>query len=254
MRVAIMGGSGFIGTQLTMALLDRGFDVRIGDLRRSERYPERWIDCDVCNDSQVSEIAAGSDAIYLLAAQHRDNVVPASLYYRVNVGGMETVLGVVERLRIPRLVFTSSVAVYGFTNDSVATEETPFAPFNDYGHSKAQAEAVLERWWKALGGTQSGHAITVVRPTVVFGPGNRGNVFNLAQSVYAGRFVMIGNGRNRKSMAYVENVAAFLVEVLHFEAGYRVFNYSDQPCYTMNQLVMELLHRVARLHQRLSGN
>ena len=52
--------------------------------------------------------------------------------------------------------------------------------------------------------------LIIVRPTVIFGEGNRGNVYNLLNQVASRRFVMFGNGKNIKSMAYVENIAAFL--------------------------------------------
>jgi nucleoside-diphosphate-sugar epimerase len=76
-----------------------------------------------------------------------------------------------------------------------------------------------------------------VRPTVVFGERNRGNVYNLIKQIASGRFVMIGNGLNKKSMAYVENIAAFLNYSLGFDPGIHVYNYIDKPDFTMNQLV-----------------
>ena len=77
----------------------------------------------------------------------------------------------------------------------------------------------------------------IIRPTVVFGEQNRGNVYNLLRQIASGKFVMVGNGENRKSMAYVENVAAFIEYGLNFKPGVHVYNYIDKPDFTMNKLV-----------------
>ena len=106
---------------------------------------------------------------------------------------------------MPALVFTSSVAVYGFAAPDT-DEKGPLHPFNDYGRTKMEAEEVYQEWLK--GGT--GRMLTIVRPTVVFGPRNRGNVYNLLRQMASGRFAMVGSGKNVKSMAFVENVASFL--------------------------------------------
>lgn len=77
----------------------------------------------------------------------------------------------------------------------------------------------------------------IIRPTVVFGEQNRGNVYNLLRQIASGRFVMVGSGENRKSMAYVENVAAFIEYCISFKPGVHVYNFADKPDFTMNQLV-----------------
>lgn len=95
------------------------------------------------------------------------------------------------------IVFTSSVAVYGFHPYPV-DENGPFAPFNPYGQTKLDAETVY-RAWAAEDPTRT---VIIVRPTVVFGEGNRGHVYNLMRQVMSGRFLMVGSGLNAKSMAY----------------------------------------------------
>jgi nucleoside-diphosphate-sugar epimerase len=124
------------------------------------------------------------------------------------------------------------VAVYGFVTQETG-EEGLFEPFNHYGKSKLEAEYVYEAWRKADGSNK----LTIIRPTVVFGENNRGNVYNLFRQIASGRFVMIGSGNNMKSMAYVENIAARLEHALDQQATYQVSNYVDKPDFTMNQLV-----------------
>jgi nucleoside-diphosphate-sugar epimerase len=77
-----------------------------------------------------------------------------------------------------------------------------------------------------------------VRPTVIFGERNRGNVYNLLRQISGGRFLMVGSGTNKKSMAYVGNIVALIRYLLaERRAGYNVFNYADKPDFDMNELV-----------------
>jgi nucleoside-diphosphate-sugar epimerase len=123
--------------------------------------------------------------------------------------------------------------VYGFA--PIGTGESGnVAPFNDYGRTKYEAELVFNAW-QAEAPTE--RTLVIIRPTVVFGEQNRGNVYNLLRQIASGKFVMIGNGENRKSMAYVENIAAFIEYAINFKPGLHIYNFIDKPDFTMNTLV-----------------
>lgn len=234
MKIAVIGGSGFVGSRL-MGLLQGvpGIELLNIDKQQSELYPHLTQLADVLDVQRLTELLADTDVVVLLAAEHKDNVTPASLYYRVNVEGMRNTLQAMESNGVSRLVFTSSVAVYGL-NKTNPTESHPVDPFNDYGRSKWQAECVLQEWY----GTHQDWNINILRPTVIFGEGNRGNVYNLLRQITSGRFLMIGNGENRKSMSYVGNVVSFITFLIeNKKEGYQVFNYIDKPDFTMNDLV-----------------
>lgn len=232
-RIAIVGGSGFIGTRLCQALQQAGQEFRIIDKRMSETFPDSTVLADVTRLDTLPAALDGCDAIVNLAAEHRDDVRPRCLYDEVNVEGARNVCKAAEAVGIPRIVFTSSVAVYGFAPADTG-EDGAINPFNDYGRTKAEAELVYREWQQADPGKRS---LVLVRPTVVFGERNRGNVYNLLNQIASGRFVMIGTGQNRKSMAYVGNVAAFLIHMLQTPPGTHVANYVDKPDMDMNQLV-----------------
>lgn len=77
-----------------------------------------------------------------------------------------------------------------------------------------------------------------MRPTVIFGEGNRGNVYNLLNQIANGKFMMIGSGDNQKSMSYIGNIIAFIKFMIEEkQTGYNVFNYVDKPDFTTNDLV-----------------
>ncbi len=230
--IGVIGGSGFIGTALVRALRDRGHSVRIIDQIMSTAFPDLYVDADVRDREGLAAACAGCDILYNLAAEHRDDTEPRSLYDQVNVTGAEHTCAAAMRHGIERIVFTSTVAVYGLVDQEV-DEEAPLRPFNDYGRTKLKAERIFHDWATR----QPTRSLTIVRPTVVFGPGNRGNVYNLLAQIARGRNLVIGDGSNCKSMAYVENVADFLAFVLRFEAGMHVYNYVDKPDLAMNELV-----------------
>lgn len=228
----IVGGSGFIGTRLCSLLEERGVAFEIVDLKPSKRFPDRTRIADIRDIDALREAVTG-DAIVNLAAVHRDDVRDRSLYYTTNVDGTRNLCEIANEKGIATQVFTSTVAVYGFCAPDT-DEAGAMAPFNDYGKSKKQAEDVLRAWFDEA---PDARHLTILRPTVVFGEGNRGNVFNLLQQIASGRFVMVGNGENRKSMAYVGNVAEFLLYAAQRTGGHTTVNYVDKPDFTMNALV-----------------
>jgi nucleoside-diphosphate-sugar epimerase len=231
-HIVVIGGSGFIGTRLVRQLQGAGHVVRIVDKAASSAFPDLVTTCDVRDEAGLVDACAGADVIYNLAAEHRDDVRPLSLYDEVNVGGARNTCLAAIKNDVQRLVFTSSVAVYGFSDGN--TDETgDKEPFNDYGRTKLEAEGVFDEWVAA----EASRSLTLVRPTVVFGEDNRGNVYNLLRQIAEGPFLMVGDGTNRKSMAYVENVAGFLAFALGFGPGRHVYNYIDKPDYDMNRLV-----------------
>jgi nucleoside-diphosphate-sugar epimerase len=231
-RIVVIGGSGFIGTKLVENLLRKGHEVRIVDKQRSRTYPHLCIICDIRNKEQLIQSCSGYKIIYNLAAEHKDNVTPRSLYDEVNIHGAENVCEAAEKTGIKKIIFTSSVSVYGFYPSEV-TEDYPFNPNNDYGRTKMEAEKVYKEWLNK----SEDHSLIIVRPTVVFGENNRGNVYNLIKQITSKQFIMIGNGKNIKSMAYVNNVASFLEFVLQFGKGFHLYNYIDKPDFDMNTLV-----------------
>ena len=251
-NIVVLGGSGFIGDRLLRRLFKVHNLVNF-DKNSSLSFNKITITGDVRSLDDLC-VAVPQDSVLInLIAEHRDDVLPITLYDEVNVGGARNVCDVARAKGINKVVFTSSVAVYGFaplgTNESGA-----IAPFNDYGRTKWEAEQVYKQWQAE---DPQNRTLVIVRPTVVFGERNRGNVFNLLRQIASGKFVMVGSGINRKSMAYVENVAAFLEYSLGFKPGVHIYNYIDKPDFTMNTLVAHvnrLLGRSAEIKFRLPSS
>ena len=232
--INIVGGSGFIGTRLCRRLVKSkipGFSII--DKAPSKSFSDNVKIADVRSVKALRESVSHGAIIVHLAAEHRDDVQPLSLYDEVNVGGAKNICTVAREKGVKTIVFTSTVAVYGFA--PIGTDESgKIAPFNDYGRTKYEAEQVFKSWQAE---NSNERTLVIVRPTVVFGEQNRGNVYNLLRQIASGRFVMVGHGNNRKSMAYVENVVAFIEYAISFKPGVHIYNFIDKPDVTMNTLV-----------------
>lgn len=235
MNIIILGGSGFIGTRLAQRLSAHRNTFKIIDKIQSKFYPNHFKKGDVRHLKTLRPLISSKDNIIInLAAEHRDDVSPITLYQDVNVNGAINLCKIAREKSIKKIIFTSSVAVYGLSNIDL-DESGLINPFNEYGRTKWEAEKIYRRWHAE---DPKKRMLLILRPTVVFGEGNRGNVYNLLRQVVSGRFIMIGNGQNRKSLAYVENVAAFLEFATTFKSGLFVYNYSDRPDFSMNQLIL----------------
>ena len=229
-KITVIGGSGFVGTNLCRQLSLKQQDFEIIDLKMSNQFPEKCKIADV-RDAKALRNTITGDVVVNLAAVHRDDVRDKSEYQRTNVTGAENVALVCEEKGINKIVFTSTVAVYGFAEPGT-DEHGAINPFNEYGRTKFEAEEKLRKWH-----AQGDNSLIIVRPTVIFGEGNRGNVFNLLNQIASGKFLMVGKGKNKKSMAYVGNVVAFLETCIATKKNYGVYNYVDTPDLTMNELV-----------------
>lgn len=234
-EVGIVGGSGFIGGSLIRQLSTCGSRVRVIDVvaPKAAGPALHYHPADVRDVASLVAATGGCGAVVNLAAAHRDDIRPRRLYDEINVAGARNVCKAAVVNGIETILFTSSVAVYGAAPEN-ADETQSHRPLNDYGRTKSEAERVYSDWHAR---DPSARRLVIVRPTVVFGPGNRGNVHNLICQVAADRFLMVGDGTNKKSMAYVDNVSGFISHLLQGPPGAHVYNYVDKPDFSMNELI-----------------
>lgn len=201
-RRIVVGASGFIGTRLVGRLADQGVEVVAIDIAppRVVRSGVVYVTADVRQPLNPG-LGEGAEAIYDLAAVHRTPGHAPHEYYETNVVGASHVSALAEASRIPLIVFTSSISVYG-PSEEVLTEESPLRPESDYGRSKRLAELLYGRWVRA----EKVRRLVVVRPGVIFGPGERGNYTNLARALRRGMFVYPGRRDTVKSGGHVDEL------------------------------------------------
>ena len=119
-------------------------------------------------------------------------------------------------------------------------------PNNYYGASKLKAEAAIAEWTQK----DADRKAVIIRPTVVFGPRNRANIFRLVKQVCDDNFIWVGHGSNIKSIAYVENlVDATIFLLAKMEAGLSVLNYADTPHMETKEIVSLIAHKAGVQYQ-----
>ena len=200
----LIGGGGFIGRNLAARLRERHPAARIvlADLHppAAAFLPPGavFLPCDVRQDI-AAQIGPGAyDCIYNLAAVHREPGHAEHEYYDTNILGATQVCAYAALTGCPRVVFASSIAVYGMAETGL-TEHACKYPMTAYGITKYIAEGIHEKW--QAGGP--GRTLRIIRPGVVYGPGDTGNMLRMIRAVKRGYFVFPGNARNKKSFAYI---------------------------------------------------
>lgn len=227
-RIVVTGGSGFIGAHFCHVLKERGDEIVNLDLvEPSADIPQdRFVQGDIRDEAAVREAFEGCDEILHLAAAHHDFGIEEKTFYDVNEEGLRVITSVMDELKMRRMIFYSTVAVYGNAPPPLSEETTP-QPESFYGKSKLAGEKVLENWVE-LGDDRR---CLVIRPTVTYGPNNFANMYSLLRQVDKGRFFFASGSSNIKSLSYIENIAdatLFLMEKDDL-AAFEIFNYIDKP-------------------------
>ncbi|MDZ4318683.1 MAG: NAD(P)-dependent oxidoreductase [Phenylobacterium sp.] len=221
-RAVVLGASGFIGTRLVRRLVSQGLSVVAVDIAPSrERFSGvDYVTADV-REPLDPQIGTGAEVLYNLAAVHRTPGHPAHEYYETNVLGAGHATALAEACDIPLIVFTSSISVYGPTEE-VRTEASPPCPTSDYGRSKLMAEMIHQMWRKA--GPQ--RRLVTIRPGVVFGPGERGNYTYLARALRRGMFAYPGRRDTVKSGGHVDELLRCMEFAMAQDRSEILFNFA----------------------------
>jgi nucleoside-diphosphate-sugar epimerase len=206
-----------------------GFDTNLSGKTKKNNV----IKGDILDYEHLTEsIPSDTDLIIHLAAEHKDEGPSVKDYFRVNELGTSHITKAAIENHVKKILFFSTVGVYG--EQICADEKSQLKPINPYGESKVAAEKIILNW----SNESAGRSGLIVRPTAVYGPDNRANIYRLIKQASTGMFIMPGDGKHHKSVVYVENVVASCLFLLdHFSPGISQFNLVDEPSIPLNELV-----------------
>ena len=201
---------------------------------------------DVSDKNAVRQAARGTDVIVHLAALlHVTNPPPErrAEYERVNVGGTAAVLDAAKTEGVGRVVFVSTIAVYGRSAGGMLDETSPARPDSFYGETKLAAEGLA---LDARRGDGSPLA-TVLRPAAVYGTRVKGNYERLVRAIACRRFVPVGPGANRRTLVFEEDLAsAIALAATHADAAGRIYNVTDGGTHRMREIIAEIRAALGR--------
>lgn len=253
MNYIITGGTGFIGTHLTNLILTEHPDAKVWNLdivkpgtpnpvvknykpavREGEKLGSTYIECDVRKPiGDLPFTPSPEDVIFNFAAVHRTPGHEDIEYFETNIRGAENVCAFAEKYGIKNMVFTSSIAPYG-ASEQLKTEDTLPTPNTAYGISKLVAEKIHIAWQK--GG--EGRKLTIVRPGVVFGRGENGNFSRLYWGIRKHTFAYPGRKDTIKACVYVKELVRYILwNVEERKTPFDIYNCTFEPAYTIEQIV-----------------
>jgi GlcNAc-P-P-Und epimerase len=235
-KVIVFGGAGFIGTHLLSRLAAAGSQAELYCLDIAEPQSPvagvRYVPCDVRHPVPPDICGGGPAEIFNLAAVHTTPGHEDWEYFWTNVSGAVNVCNFASGVGATRITFTSSISVYGPSEDA-KDEECELHPESAYGRSKYLAESV-HRIWQAERSDQ--RAVTIVRPAVIYGVGEHGNFTRLARLMQRGLFVYPGRTDTVKACGYVEDLVSSMLFMQSRNIGLNVYNFCYPQPYTTEQI------------------
>ena len=253
MRCLVTGASGAVGPALVNRLLQGGHSVRILSRRPDDRPWDKRVQierADITDRTAMDRALEQIDVVFHLAALLHLVNPPASMrqeYERVNVGGTQNVIERSAAHGVARVVFFSTIAVYGDTGGKLISEEHPARPDSFYGETKFAAERLVLA--ARAGDSPLG---TVLRVAAVYGPGVKGNYLRLVKALARRRFVQLGTGENRRTLVFDEDVAKAAASCAESaSAASKVYNVTDGRVHAMRDIVAAICAGLGRKPPRL---
>jgi nucleoside-diphosphate-sugar epimerase len=260
----IFGGTGFLGVSFAKYLLDKNYvsGVELIDLEsvdekksiyRSKIFSSHNIKFRYGDVRKAIPIFSDLEEVSLIvnfAAIHREPGHRPHEYFETNILGAQNICDFAERIHCKNLIFSSSISPYG-SSKTMKDESSLPLPSTPYGSSKLVAEKIHETWQaKDL----ENRTLTIIRPGVVFGPTEGGNVTRLIRSVLRGYFFYIGNRSVRKAGIYVKELcrATLWIHEWQLSNGNRskVVNLTMNPSPTLEEYV-ETIFSVSGKHRKI---
>ena len=237
MRVLVTGATGFTGGHLTRALAASGRRVRVlvHDASRASELAALDVELavgDLRDDAALASASAGVDTVYNIAAIYRQAGVSKEAYRAVNATAVGRLIEAAARAGVRRVVHCSTVGVHGDVERPPANEDAPLKPGDIYQETKLEGERLARE-----AGARLGIEVTIVRPSGIYGPGDR-RLLKLFRGVARRRFLVLGSGEIYYHLTYIDDlVAGFQLCGEHPAAANRTYILAGGQVTTLNELV-----------------
>ena len=209
MRVLITGGTGFIGSRLAKSELERGNQVTVFGQTNTPAEKENiqklqadgiiFVNGSVTDRETVFSVIQGHDIVFHRAAAQHEANVPDKYFYDVNVEGTRNVIDACIDSGVKRVIHGSTIGVYGVDYKGIINEDSPLQPDNIYGKTKLEGEQLAISYTDKI-------PLCVIRISETYGPGDR-RLLKLFKTINQQVFFIIGSGKNKHQLIYVDDLA-----------------------------------------------
>jgi len=247
MATMVTGATGFLGSALTKELVKRQQAVRV--LARDEKKARQQfgdavtiISGDITDAARVHQAVDGTTTIYHLAGRLYHPGVPAELYYQTHVEGTRTLIKACQgQARLQRIVYVSTTGVHGVTGEIPAAEDAPLAPTNPYEATKLEGELLALKAHQ-----EQGLPVCVVRPGLVYGPGDL-HLLSFFIAIKRGLFRVMDGGKALLHPLYIDDlVSALLLCAEHPQALGRTYTIAGDHPVPISELATAIAHALGR--------
>jgi nucleoside-diphosphate-sugar epimerase len=247
MTILVTGATGFLGSALTIELVKRQQPVRI--LARDEKKARQQfgdavtiIAGDITDTAQVQRAVEGATTIYHCVGKLYHPSIPAELYAQTHVEGTDILLKACQgQTQLQHFVHISTTGVHGVTGTTPAADDAPFAPTNPYESTKLEGELLALKAYQ-----EQGLPVSVVRPGLVYGPGDV-HLLGFFKSINKGLFRVIDGGKALLHPVYIDDmVTAMLLCGERSQAIGRAYNIAGDHPVSIRQLATAIAHVLDR--------
>ncbi|WP_396636207.1 NAD-dependent epimerase/dehydratase family protein [Maribacter sp. R77961] len=235
----IFGGSGYIGRKILAVFLDQNVFSKyiVCDINALKGFEKRnnveFKNIDVRKEINIDlvDFDANSSWVFNLAAIHREPGHEYKEYFDTNIPGAENVSNFARLHGIQNIFFTSSIAPYGKALTKTS-EQSKLYPETAYGISKLMAELIHREWLAE----NIERRLIIVRPSVIFGPKDPGNVYRMIKALKKGTFILPNGGDAIKAYGYVYGLVDSILFTMGKTGKLIVYNYAENPLVPLNEM------------------
>ena len=228
----VFGGAGYIGRNMVAEFLNANIfdeyiicDIReLNEFKDEQKVSFKNLDVRKTISIDLPSMDLNNTWIFNFAAVHREPGHEFQEYFDTNIPGANNVTEFARRTGIKHIYFTSSIAPYGKSLEK-RTEQSILYPYTGYGISKALAEKIHNIWLAE----DSSRRLIIVRPSVVFGPKDPGNVYRMIKALKKGTFVLPDGGKVIKAYGYIHGLIDSMLFTINRKERLIVYNYAENP-------------------------
>jgi nucleoside-diphosphate-sugar epimerase len=239
--VVLFGGAGYIGRKILSVFLDNNVfsEYIVCDIKALIGFDDytnvtfKSIDVRNVIDLQLEDIDTKNSWVFNLAAIHREPGHQYKEYFDTNIPGAENINNFARATGINNIFFTSSIAPYGKALVR-RSEDSTLYPETAYGISKLLAERIHQEWMAE----NLDRRLIIVRPSVIFGPKDPGNVYRMIKALKKGTFILPNGGKVIKAYGYVYGLVDSVMFTINKSERLIIYNYAENPLVPLNQMAL----------------